>query len=128
MSSKPSGRGNIKFFYITSCGHLTTVFLPTVFSCHACHKNTVIIDVHVFEWHAYCTHDRGSKGKCRFSAWTGTSEIFAQTKAMQHYHMSTHSETRYILETRPQAVAEKKRLTDNHLFPSIDLLKKEEKS
>jgi hypothetical protein len=115
MSRKPK----LTFFYETSCGHLTVAFTAGEFPCQVCRKLAIITDVHVYEWHAYCTHKTGLDKVCRFSSWHGTSEIFAHMDSARHFRNTSHMETRYILQARPEAVKHRDQLVKDVLLPSL---------
>lgn len=78
--------------YITACGHTTRLpvdmQLGHPFSCMVCRRETVIVDVHVHEYHAYCTIK-----KCTFSAWTGLSQELAEQAANRHANNAGHMDT-----------------------------------
>lgn len=102
--------------YITACKHTTrlpiNVRLGYPFSCLVCHKLTTIVDVHTYEWHAYCT-----KSKCNFGAWTGLSAELAEQAANRHALNTGHidtAKTEYV--PNPTSVARLEYLKKNGIL------------
>lgn len=70
-----------KILYVLNCTHVTAADATEIESahCYECGRYRKIVDVHVYEWKAYCAHD-----KCTWGRWCGLSRKLAEFLANGH--------------------------------------------